>query len=73
MVIDRKGRQIICLPDSVRLPAGTRLVDITRQGRALRLVPSQDSWAEWFEAAGVSADFMARREQPAADLRSDQD
>ena len=61
--------QAIRLPKSMRLPDGTRSVDIVRQGRAWIIVPSQDSWAQWFEEVGVSDDFMTSRDQPAPDVR----
>ena len=68
-VINNQGTQVICLPRSVRLPDGTASVDIVRQGHALIIVPSQDSWAQWFEEDGVDDDFMATRDQPDADRR----
>lgn len=56
--------QAIRLPKSVRLPEGTRTVDIVRRGRAWVIIPSDQSWAQWFEDAEVSPDFMETREQP---------
>ena len=61
--------QAILLPASMRLPYGTRSVDIVRRGRAWIMVPSQDSWAQWFEEAGISDDFMPSRDQPDSDNR----
>ncbi|ODM44456.1 antitoxin [Cereibacter johrii] len=63
--------QAIRLPKSVALPEGTRSVDIVRSGRAWLIVPSQDSWAQWFDEVPSSEDFMERREQPDADERGD--
>jgi antitoxin VapB len=56
--------QAIRLPKSMRLPEGTKAVDILRRGRSWVIVPSDQSWAQWFEDTGVSADFIESREQP---------
>jgi antitoxin VapB len=56
--------QAIRLPKSVRLPEGTRTVDIVRHGRAWVIVPSEQSWAQWFENTDASPDFMQSRKQP---------
>ena len=56
--------QAIRLPKSVRLPDGTKTVDIVRRGRAWVIVPSDQSWAQWFEGTEVSPDFIGSRDQP---------
>lgn len=56
--------QAIRLPKSVRLPDGTKTVDIVRRGRAWVIVPSDQSWAQWFEDTEVSQDFFESRDQP---------
>ena len=61
--------QAIRLPKSMRLPDGVTSVDIVRRGRAWIIVPSNESWAEWFEGETVSDDFMAERDQPEAQER----
>ena len=65
-VLMTDGTQTIRLPNSMRLPDGVTSVDIVRRGRALIIVPSKASWAEWFEGETVSDDFMAERDQPEA-------
>lgn len=62
--------QAVRFPKSVRLPEGVTTVDILRRGRAWVLVPSQQSWAEWFESERASDDFMLDREQPDAQERA---
>ena len=57
--------QAIRLPKSMRLPDGTKTVDIVRSGRAWMIVPSDQSWAQWFADTEVSPDFMEPRAQPA--------
>ncbi len=49
---------------AMRLPDGVTSVDIVRRGRALIIVPSNESWAEWFEGETVSDDYMDERGQP---------
>jgi antitoxin VapB len=56
--------QAVRLPKSVRLPDGVTSVDIVRSGRAWILIPSDHSWAEWFEGEQASGDFMTDRAQP---------
>ena len=56
--------QAIRLPKAMRLPDGVTSVDIVRRGRALIIVPSNESWAEWFEGETVSDDYMDERGQP---------
>ena len=57
--------QAIRLPKSLRLPDGTKTVDIVRRGRAWVMVPSDQSWAQWFEESEGSPDFREVRAQPA--------
>ncbi len=40
------------------------MVDIVKKGRAWVIVPSAQSWTEWFENTEVSSDFMDERKQP---------
>ena len=51
---------------TIRLPDGLTSVDIVMRGRALIIVPSNESWAEWFEGETISDDFMAERDHPEA-------
>ena len=62
--------QAVRLPKSVRLPEGVTTVDILSRGRAWVLVPSEQSWAEWFEGERASDDFMLDREQPGTQDRA---
>ena len=56
--------QAVRLPKSVRFPEGVTSVDIQRRGRTWVIIPSEQSWAAWFEGDGVSGDFMEDRGQP---------
>ena len=61
--------QAVRIPKVLALPASIKQVDIIPLGRALLITPAGDAWASWFEAEGVSEDFMCDREQPAEQER----
>ncbi|TVR67840.1 MAG: antitoxin [Spirochaetaceae bacterium] len=56
--------QAVRLPKPVALPESVRDVDIIPLGRARLIVPHGEGWDSWFDAPGVSADFMVQRDQP---------
>lgn len=56
--------QAVRLPKPVALPATVKKVDIVVLGRARLIAPAGEAWESWFEADGVSADFLPEREQP---------
>lgn len=62
--------QAIRLPQSVRFSRSITCVDIERRGCSLLITPSGRNWAAWFEADGVSRDFMQDRAQPEAQERA---
>ncbi|MFJ4141314.1 type II toxin-antitoxin system VapB family antitoxin [Pseudomonas sp. NPDC089734] len=57
--------QAIRLPKAVALPDDVKRVDVIAIGRTRIITPAGESWDSWFEGEGVTADFMAEREQPA--------
>ncbi len=61
--------QAVRLPKAVALPADVKQVDIVALGRARLIVPAGEGWDSWFDAPGVSADFMAERGQPSVQVR----
>lgn len=61
--------QAIRLPKSVALPEDVKRVDVVALGRIRIISPAGESWDSWFDGAGVTEDFMAQREQPAAQER----
>jgi len=61
--------QAIRLPKAVALPEDVKRVDIVVVGRARIISPAGESWDTWFDGEGVTADFMAEREQPAEQER----
>lgn len=57
--------QAVRLPKAVALPDDVKRVDVVVVGRARIITPAGESWDSWFDGEGVTADFMAEREQPA--------
>ena len=57
--------QAVRLPKAVQLPASVREVEIVAVGLKRIITPTGKAWDEWFDAPGVSDDFMSTREQPA--------
>lgn len=56
--------QAVRLPKAVALPESVSVVEIVAVGNTRLIVPAGESWDVWFDAAGVSADFMEGRDQP---------
>jgi antitoxin VapB len=63
-VFQSNRSQAVRLPKAVALPDGVKRVDVIAVGRTRILTPSGESWDSWFDAEGVTADFMTQREQP---------
>jgi len=63
--------QAVRLPKSVALPESVRRVDVISLGNARLIAPAGTAWDSWFDAPGVSADFMSRRDQPAPQRREE--
>ncbi|MEL0169654.1 MAG: type II toxin-antitoxin system VapB family antitoxin [Pseudomonadaceae bacterium] len=64
-VFQNNRSQAVRLPKAVALPEGVKRVDVVAVGRTRIITPAGEAWDSWFEGEGVSADFMAEREQPA--------
>lgn len=56
--------QAVRLPREVAFPDSVKDVEITAIGNKRMIVPADQSWDEWFNAPGVSSDFMTERRQP---------
>ncbi|SEL11864.1 antitoxin VapB [Atopomonas hussainii] len=63
-VFQNNRSQAVRLPKAVALPEGVKRVDVVAVGRTRIITPAGEAWDSWFEGEGVSADFMAEREQP---------
>ena len=61
--------QAVRLPKQVAMPEGVRRVEVFQLGYARVIVPADHAWDDFFEAPGVSDDFMAERTQPAPQER----
>jgi len=56
--------QAVRLPREVAFPDSVKDVEITAIGSKRMIAPAGQSWDEWFNAPGVSSDFMTARRQP---------
>jgi len=61
--------QAVRLPKNVAFPETVKEVDITVVGNKRIIEPVDQSWDDWFDAPGVSSDFMTTRRQPEDQLR----
>ncbi len=55
--------QAVRLPKKVAFPEKVKLVEIIAVGNRRIIVPKGQAWDEWFDAPGVSDDFMEYRMQ----------
>ena len=63
-VFQSNRSQAVRLPKAVALPDDVKRVDVVAIGRTRILTPAGETWSSWFEGDDVTADFMAKREQP---------
>ena len=56
--------QAVRLPKAVALPEEVRDVDVVAIGNTRLITPAGQTWDQWFDNPGVTADFMETREQP---------
>lgn len=68
-VFQSNRSQAVRLPKAVALPADVKRVDVVAVGRTRIITPAGESWDSWFKGEGVTADFMAERDQPAEQER----
>lgn len=64
-VFQSNRSQAVRLPKAVALPEDVKRVDVVVVGRARIITPVGEAWDVWFDGEGVTADYMADREQPA--------
>ena len=55
--------QAVRLPMEVAFPESVKDVEIIAIGNKRMIAPAGQSWDEWFNAPGVSSDFMTERKQ----------
>jgi antitoxin VapB len=56
--------QAVRLPKEVAFPESVKDVEIIAIGNKRMIIPTNESWEEWFNGPGVSEDFMSERIQP---------
>jgi len=61
--------QAVRLSKDIAFPDSVKNVEITAIGNKRIIVPADQSWDEWFDAPGVSSDFMSERHQPDDQIR----
>jgi antitoxin VapB len=64
-VFQSNRSQAVRLPKAAALPDDVKRVDVVSIGRTRIIAPAGESWDSWFEADGVTHDYMADRDQPA--------
>lgn len=61
--------QAVRLPKAIAFPESVKDVEITAIGNKRVIIPAGQSWDDWFDAPGVSSDFMTDRVQPEDQVR----
>ncbi|WP_446010935.1 type II toxin-antitoxin system VapB family antitoxin [Candidatus Electrothrix sp.] len=61
--------QAVRLPKAVSFPETVKNVEIIAVGNKRIITPTDQSWDDWFNAPGVSDDFMEERGQPDDQIR----
>ena len=61
--------QAVRLPKEIAFPESVKDVEITAIGSKRIIAPAGQSWDDWFDAPGVSSDFMTERTQPEDQIR----
>lgn len=56
--------QAVRLPKEIAYPDYVKDIKITAIGNKRIIAPAGQSWDDWFDAKGVSEDFMTERMQP---------
>jgi len=68
-VFKNNRSQAVRLPKAVAFPESVKDVEITAIGNRRVITPVGQSWDDWFDAPGVSSDFITERDQPADQMR----
>lgn len=61
--------QAVRLPKKIAFPETVKDVKIMAIGSKRIIIPAGQSWDDWFDATGVSSDFMMERKQPKDQMR----
>jgi len=68
-IIKSTRSQAVRLPKNLAFPESVKEVEITAIGNKRIITPVDQSWDEWFDAPGVSSDFMTNRCWPEDQIR----
>ncbi len=66
---DDKSQSVV-LPKEVAFPDSVKRVDIVKLGQARLIAPRGTLWDSFFDGPSASEDYMADREQPSEQERS---
>lgn len=61
--------QAVRLSKAIAYPESIKQVEIIAIGNKRIITPAGKTWDDWFEAQGVSSDFMTERKQPVDQIR----
>ncbi len=61
--------QAVRLPKDIAFPESVKNVEIIAVGNKRIIFPAGKSWDDWFDASGVSDDFIIDRLQPEDQIR----
>jgi antitoxin VapB len=61
--------QAVRLPKEIAYPDHVKEIEITAVGNKRIILPAGQSWDDWFDGPGVSADFMVERKEPEDQFR----
>lgn len=63
--------QAVRIPKEISFPDSVKEIEITAIGNKRIILPAGQSWDDWFDSPGVSADFMLDRKQPEDQIREE--
>lgn len=63
-LIQDNRTQMVRIPEEIAFPESVKDVEIMVIGNKRVIAPAGESWDDWFDAPGVSCDFMTERRQP---------
>ena len=61
--------QAVRLPKAIAFPESVKEIEIIAIGNKRIISPAGQSWDDWFNSPGASADFMSNRLQPTDQTR----
>lgn len=63
--------QAVRIPKEIAFPDSVKEIEITAVGNKRIILPAGQTWDDWFDGPGGSADFINDRKQPKDQIRED--